>query len=259
MAQNVLVEKRGVIAVVTVDRPEVLNALNAATIQELKATFDALDRDDELRAIILTGSGTRAFIAGADITEMQGLSAPEAVELAQRGQSLSLAMEAMTKPIIAAVNGFALGGGCELMMACDFAIASERAKFGQPEVNLGLIPGFGGTQRLARLVGRGLARQLVYTGEMLSAERALSVGLITEVTSPEELMPRAVAIAELIAEKAPLAVAACKKALNRGVELPLEAALDFEAVLFGAMFNTADMREGTQAFTEKRPAQFRGR
>jgi len=256
--ENILYETDGAIATVTLNRPKVLNALNHQTVLELQRAVDTFAKDDALRVMILTGAGEKAFVAGADIAEMSALDSMTAERFARVGQQLSTAMESTPKAIIAAVNGFALGGGCELAMACDFILASDNARFGQPEVNLGLLPGFGGTQRLPRLVGRGMARQLPYTGEIIKAERAREIGLVNAVYPQGELMEAALKIAQTIASKGPLAVGASKRAINRGSDLSMEAGLDYEASLFGAMFTTQDMREGTSAFLEKRAADFKG-
>tara|TARA_B100000530_G_C15865403_1_gene451122 strand:- start:357 stop:1139 length:783 start_codon:yes stop_codon:yes gene_type:complete len=256
---TLLYEQSGQIVTLTVNRPESLNALNRATIEDLTAAFSAIATDDSVRVVVLTGAGDKAFVAGADISEMANLD-PEAAEaFARLGNALGDRMETLPKPIIAAVNGFALGGGCELAMACDFIIASERARFGQPEVNLGLIPGFGGTQRLQRLVGRGLARRIIYTGEMIKADEAKSIGLVTEVVAQDGLLDRVRDVAWLISQKGPLAVAACKTAINQGADAELGIAIDNEARLFGSMFATEDMREGTSAFVEKRAPKFQGK
>lgn len=256
---TLLVEQAEHIVVLTVNRPESLNALNRATIRDLTAAFDAIASDDSVRVVILTGAGDKAFVAGADIAEMSGLSPEDAEAFARLGNALGDRMETLPKPILAAVNGFALGGGCELAMACDFIIASKRARFGQPEVNLGLIPGFGGTQRLQRLVGRAQARRLIYTGEMIKADEAKAMGLVTEVVEPEGLLQRVRDVAWLITQKGPLAVAACKAAINQGADAELGIAIDNEAKLFGSMFATQDMREGTAAFVEKRSPRFEGK
>ena len=256
--ENIIYETEGALALVTLNRPKVLNALNHQTILELQRAVDAFAADKSLRVMILTGAGEKAFVAGADIAEMADLDAPTAERFARVGQQLSITMESTPKAIIAAVNGFALGGGCELAMACDFILASDNARFGQPEVNLGLLPGFGGTQRLPRMVGRGMARQLTYTGEIIKAERAREIGLVNAVYPLADLMDAAKKVATTIASKGPLAVGASKRALNRGSDLSMEAGLDYEATLFGAMFTTQDMREGTSAFMEKRQADFKG-
>lgn len=256
---TLLYEQSGHVVTLTVNRPGSLNALNRATIQDLTAAFTAIAGDESVRVVVLTGAGEKAFVAGADIAEMSSLGPEEAEAFARLGNSLGDLMETLPKPIIAAVNGFALGGGCELAMACDFIIASERARFGQPEVNLGLIPGFGGTQRLQRLVGRGRARRLIFTGEMIKADEALTIGLATEVVAPESVVERARDVAWLITQKGPLAVAACKAAINQGADAELGIAIDNEAKLFGSMFATEDMREGTAAFVEKRAPKFQGK
>jgi enoyl-CoA hydratase len=256
--ETILVEQSESIATITVNRPEKLNALNVLVIRELTAAFEALD-STEVRTAILTGAGEKAFVAGADIGEMSELSAAAAKAFADSGHRLGYAIENARCPVIAAVNGFALGGGCELALACDFIYASERARFGQPEVNLGLMPGFGGTGRLARRVGIAKARELAYTGDYVDAQEAARLGLVNLVVAPEELMSRARATAEKIASKAPLAVAACKRVLVRGADVPLTVANELEATAFGALFDSEDMREGTRAFLEKRKANFKGK
>jgi enoyl-CoA hydratase len=256
--ENLRYERDGAVATLTVSRPKVLNALNRATLGELLQAVSAFRHDPEARVLILTGAGDKAFVAGADIAEMAALSRSQAEELARQGQRLTTEIEAVPKPVIAAVNGYALGGGCELAMACDLIFASENARFGQPEVNLGLLPGFGGTQRLARLVGRTMARQLVFTGETVTAQRAAEIGLVNAVYASERLLEATREVARLIASRGPLAVGAAKRAINQGVDLALEPALALEAMLFGALFDTADMREGTRAFLDKRQPAFRG-
>jgi enoyl-CoA hydratase len=257
--ENLLVESDGAVTTVTINRPAVLNALNVETLKELRQAVAEFEEAASQRVMLLTGGGSKAFVAGADISQMAGLGAKEGEAFARVGQELGIAMEACPKPIIAVVNGFALGGGCELAMACDFIVASDRARFGQPEVNLGLIPGFGGTQRLTRLVGRGMARRLVYSGEIIRADRALEIGLVTEVVEADSLMEQALGLAQTIASKGPLAVAACKDAILRGADCSLNDGLELEVKAFGSMFETEDMREGTQAFVEKRKAEFKGR
>jgi enoyl-CoA hydratase len=218
-----------------------------------------LDDDRSVRAVILTGSGEKAFAAGADIAELSGLrSAAQGVAVASFGQALTQQMERMRAPIIAAVNGFALGGGCELALGCDIRIASTSARFGQPEVSLGLIPGFGGSQRTARLLGRGQAMYLCLSGEQITAEEALRIGLCERVVAPAELLPESKRLAGIIAAKAPLAVAAVKKVIGLGLGLPMNEALGIEALAFGTLVGTADFAEGTRAFLEKRPATFTG-
>jgi enoyl-CoA hydratase len=257
--RTLLVEREEPLATVTLNRPGVLNALNAEMIGELDCALAGLDADDAIRAIVLTGAGERAFAAGADIGELRALGgAAEGARLARRGQALTLRIERMRKPVIVAVNGFALGGGCELAMAGDVRIAAETAKFGQPEVNLGLIPGYGGTQRMARLAGRGMAMLLCLGGEIIDAHEALRIGLVQKVVPLGEVVPEAKRIAATIASRAPLAVEATKRAIVEGAGIPLAEALAMEALAFGTMIDTADAKEGTGAFLEKRKAAFRG-
>jgi enoyl-CoA hydratase len=257
--QNLLVEATAPVATVTVNRPKVLNALDETTLRELADAFVALGREPAVRCVILTGAGDKAFAAGADIAAMIDMTPPQARALAERGHRMAAVMEAAPWPIIAAINGFALGGGLELALACDFALASSNAKLGMPEVSLGAIPGFGGTQRLARRIGPGRARELVYTGNVIGAADALALGLVNAVTEPAALVPTVRALAEKIASRGPLAVAAAKRAMHEGANLPLPQALALETELFGSLFATADRREGMQAFLEKRPPKFEGR
>ncbi len=257
--ENLIYEKKGAIAYITVNRPKVLNALNMATMEELRAAFTAAKTDAAVRVVILTGAGEKAFIAGADINELAKQTPIEAKEYTHRGQSVLDLIENLGKPVIAAINGFALGGGCEVSMACTMRIASENAKLGQPEVKLGLIPGYGGTQRLPRLVGKGLAQQLVLTAEMITAQEAQRIGLVNEVVAAAELMARAEAIAQKIVANAPLAVQYAMEAVNRGMEMPLSEALYLEATLFAVVCASEDKNEGTKAFLEKRAAQFKGK
>ena len=245
------------IGIVTIDRQEALNALNDPILAGLEEAFLALDRDLSVRAVILTGAG-KAFVAGADIKAMAAFTPEEAHAFAQRGQRIFNLIEDFPHPVIAAVNGYLLGGGCELAMACDLRIASDRAKAGQPEVNLGVPPGFGGTQRLARIIGRSAAKYLLFTGETISAARALELGLFNEVVAPHDLMPRCLEIAQAIAAKAPFAVTGCKQAVNLGTDGPLSNGLAIEADLFAQAFGTLDQKEGMQAFIDKRPAKFTG-
>ncbi|MBL9023741.1 MAG: enoyl-CoA hydratase/isomerase family protein [Myxococcales bacterium] len=254
---SVTVEREAQIAVVTIRRPEKLNALDPATVASLADAFRELSTMSPPRAVVFTGEG-KAFIAGADIAAMAGMSPVEARRFASKGHELGAAIENAPFPVIAAVNGFALGGGCELALACDFIYASEKAKLGQPEVKLGVIPGFGGTQRLARRVGIAMARELTYTGDMIGADVALRIGLVNAVFSPEELMPKAIECAKKIAQNGPLAVEAGKRVLLRGEEADLAAANELEAQAFAALFGSADQREGMQAFVEKRTATFKG-
>jgi len=256
--ENLLYEKKGGIAYITFNRPKVLNALNRKTIEELKEVLlDARD-DASIRVLILTGAGEKAFIAGADINELAQQTPVNGKEFSIYGQSVVHLLETMGKPSICAINGFALGGGCELALCCSIRIASKTAKLGQPEVKLGIIPGYGGSQRLSRLCGKGVAHELCLAGEMISAEEAERIGLVNHLYEPAELLPAAEAMARKIIEKAPLAVKYCMEAIERGVEMPLEEGLFLEATLFGLCCATADMREGTKAFLEKRAAQFKG-
>jgi enoyl-CoA hydratase len=257
--ENILFEKKNAIAYVTVNRPKVLNALNMATMEELRTAFHKIKNDAGVRVVIMTGSGEKAFIAGADIGELSKNDAVSAKEYTHRGQSVLNLIENLGKPVIACINGFTLGGGCEIAMACTMRLASENAKLGQPEVKLGIIPGYGGTQRLPRLVGKGIAMQLLLTGEMISAQEAHRIGLVNEVVSAAELIPRAEAISQKIIANGPLAVQYTMEAVNKGMETPLAEGLYLEATLFGVACATEDKKEGTTAFLEKRPAQFKGK
>jgi enoyl-CoA hydratase len=256
--ENLLYEKRDGIAYITFNRPKVLNALNRKTIEELhQVLVDARD-DSSVRVLILTGAGEKAFVAGADINELAEQTPADGKEFSVYGQNIARLLETMGKPSICAINGFALGGGCEMALCCSIRIASKTAKLGQPEVKLGIIPGYGGSQRLARLCGKGVAHELCLTGEMISAEEAQRVGLVNHVYEQAELLPAAETMAKKIIEKAPLAVKYCMEAIERGAEMPLEEGLFLEATLFGLCCATADMREGTKAFLEKRAAHFKG-
>lgn len=246
------------IAIIAINRPEALNALNSSVLKELISAAGEAAGDGSVRAVIITGEG-KAFVAGADIAEMKNFGVLEGYEFACLGHSAFSALEDMAKPVIAAVNGFALGGGTELALACDFILASEKAKFGQPEVNLGVIPGFGGTQRLARAVGINKARELIYSGEIISAEEARRIGLVSEVYKSEELMEKAMEKTRLIASKGPCAVASAKSVINKGAGLPLSAALELEKQAFSAVFGTEDQAEGMSAFVEKRKPVFNGK
>ena len=257
--ENLLYEKRNGIAWITFNRPNVLNALNRRTLEELRdALLDARE-DGAVRVVILTGTGEKSFVAGADINELAQRTAVDGKEFSLFGQSICHLLETLGKPSIAAINGFALGGGCELALTCSMRLASKTAKFGQPEVKLGIIPGYGGSQRLARLCGKGVAHELCLTGEMISAEEAERIGLVNRVCEPGELLPAAEAMARKIIEKAPLAVKYTMEAIERGAEMPQEEGLFLEATLFGLACATEDMREGTRAFLEKRPPKFKGR
>lgn len=256
---ELLQERDGEIAVLTLNRPAVLNALNAALLDELAAAFQSLDADRSVRAVVLTGSGEKAFAAGADIAELAALaSEDEALAAARKGQRLTRLIETLRAPVIAAVNGFALGGGCELALACDIRIAADTARFGQPEVNLGIIPGYGGSQRTARLLGRGMALYLCLTGEIVDAKEALRIGLVERIVPAAGLMAEAMRVATLIASKAPLATAACKRAIDRAIHLSIDEALEIEAAEFAAVACSRDFHEGAEAFLSKRKAQFTG-
>ncbi len=257
--ENLLLKKQGNIAYVTINRPKVLNALNMTTMQELRSAFSDLKEDRELRVVILTGAGEKSFVAGADIGELQKNNPVEAKEYTHRGQAVLDLIENLGKPVIACINGFALGGGCELAMACTMRLASENAKLGQPEVKLGIIPGYGGSQRLPRLVGKGLAMQLLLTGDMISAQEAHRIGLVNEVHPGDQLIPRAEAIAAAIIKNAPLAIQYCMEAVNHGMEMIQQEGLYLEATLFSVCCATEDKKEGTTAFLEKRAANFAGR
>lgn len=249
--KNVVLEKEDKVAVVTINRPNALNALNSETLKEIDFVFDDLAADDNILVVIVTGAG-KAFIAGADITEMKDLNAIEGRKFGMLGNKVFRKIEILDKPVIAAVNGFALGGGCELSMACDIRIASTKAKFGQPETGLGITPGFGGTQRLARIVGIGMAKQLIYTAEMIKADEALRIGLVNKVVEPEALMTEAKALANKIASNAPIAVRLSKSAINRGLQCDIDTGTTYESEVFGECFSTEDQKEGMTAFVEKR-------
>ncbi len=257
--ENLLYEVKDQIAYVAVNRPDVRNALNVATLGELNSVFAAIKLDSSVRVVILTGAGDKAFVAGADIKELKAADGPAGRQYAEFGQSVFNAIENLGKPAIAVINGHALGGGCELAMACTLRLAAETALIGQPEVMLGVMPGFGGTQRLPRLVGKGVAMKMLLTGEPVSAAEALRVGLVNEVHPSHALLARAETIAKQIIANAPLAVQHTLEAANHGLELPLQQALFLEQSLFGVTCATEDKNEGTTAFFEKRPAQFKGR
>jgi enoyl-CoA hydratase len=257
--ENLLYEKRDGLAFVTFNRPKVLNALNRHTIEELRDALVDAKNDDAVRVLILTGSGEKAFVAGADIGELAQQTPVRGKEFSLFGQSVFHLLETMGKPSICAINGFALGGGCEMALCCTMRIASRTAKLGQPEVKLGIIPGYGGSQRMARLCGKGAAHELCLTGEMIPAEEALRIGLVNHVYEPAELLPAAEAIAKKIIANAPIAVRYTMEAIERGVEMPLEEGLFLEATLFGLSCATEDMKEGTKAFLEKRKANFSGK
>jgi enoyl-CoA hydratase len=255
---NIRLEKRPPLAIVTLDRPQALNALNADTLAELSHAFDDLAAAPEVRVVLLTGAGGRAFAAGADIRELAALQAEEGQIFALRGQEVLRHMETMGKPVIACIQGFALGGGCELAMACTLRLAADDARLGQPEVKLGVIAGYGGSQRLPRLVGRGAGLKLLLTGAIIDAREALRIGLVDEVLPAGELMARAEALALEIAANAPLAVTETLRAVDEGLDLPLDLALLREAVRFGHLCGSADKDEGARAFLEKRPPVWKG-
>jgi enoyl-CoA hydratase/carnithine racemase len=257
--ENILYEKKGPIAYVILNRPKVLNALNQSVFAELRTAFEDARDDSSVRSVILTGSGEKAFAAGADIAEMSNYSAFEAEESTRRAQAVTELIENLGKPVIAAVNGFALGGGCELAMACTIRIASETAKFGQPEVKIGIMPGAGGTQRLPRLVGKGRALQLILSGEIIDVQEAYRIGLVNEVLPAPDLIPRAEAILSRINSNAPLGVRFSIDAVNRGLDASVSEGLLIEASLFGICAGSDDKKEGTSAFLAKRAPQFQGR
>ena len=256
---NLLLVRDGAVAVVTVNRPQVLNALNSATIDDLRRALLHLKHDPDVRAVVITGAGEKSFVAGADIKELAVHTPSQGKEHALRGQHVFDLIENLGKPVIAAINGFALGGGCELAMACTLRIAADTARMGQPEIALGLIPGYGGTQRLARLVGKGTALELLLTGKQITAAEALEIGLINRVVPAANLLSDAKAVAAELATKAPLAAQYIIEAVNRGLEMPLDKGQFLEATLFGLVSSTDDMREGTRAFVEKRKPEFKGR
>jgi len=255
--ENLLIETRNHIRWLTISRPEKLNALNIATVSELENAITEAGADPDVWALAITGTGNRAFVAGADIEELNTLDPVDAREFALRGQRVFARLESMKKPVVAAVNGFALGGGCELAMACHIRIAADKAVFGQPEVKLGLIPGYGGTQRLPRLVGKGRALEIILTGRQVGAEEALQIGLISQICPEAELNARVEKLLGKIMANGPLAVAHCIEAVNRGFDLSLTEGCSIEAALFGIGASSEEMREGTAAFLEKRRARFR--
>lgn len=247
----VKLEKQGHVGVLTIDRPEALNALNSQVLTDLEAAVDAVEKDSEIYVVILTGAG-RSFVAGADIGEMKGFSSVEGKKFGVHGGSVFLKVENMSKPVIAAINGFALGGGCELSMSCDIRLASEKAKFGQPEVGLGITPGFGGTQRLPRIVGVSKAMELILTGKVIGAAEAKAIGLVSEVYPPEELMPKAMELAQAICANAQIAVCESKRCIRMGMQTDIATGCAFEAEAFGVCCGTEDKNEGMGAFLEKR-------
>jgi enoyl-CoA hydratase len=257
--KNIRFEKDGAVATITIDRPKVLNALNNETIGELHDCFDKIIGDSSILCVIVTGAGEKAFVAGADINELAELDIISGRALCDRGQGLFFKIENLPQPVIAAVNGFALGGGCELAMACDIRLAAENARLGQPEVNLGIIPGYGGTQRLPRLVGLGKAKQLILTGDLVPAPEALRIGLVDEVYPAADLMLKAKEMAQKIASKGPLAIKAAKEAVNMASDFDIGSGCRHEGALFAALCGSDDKSEGTRAFLEKRKAEFKGK
>lgn len=257
--QNLTVEFKGSTAVVTVNRPDKLNALNAQTMAELKEVFTDLNGKEEVSVVVLTGSGEKAFVAGADIKELNQLEMISGKEFAERGQAVFNTIENLSKPVIAAVNGYALGGGCELALSCHIRLASENAKFGQPEVNLGIIPGYGGTQRLTRLINSGRAMEYILTGDMIDSAEALRIGLVNKVYPQNELLPKALEMAEKISSKAGNAVRLAVKAVNMADEVSEREGQNYEATLFALCCGTEDFKEGTSAFLEKRKPEFKNK
>lgn len=256
---NILVTKEENIAILTINRPKVLNALNYDTLMEIGQAMEQLEADPEVRVIIITGAGDRAFVAGADIAYMSGLTPLQARDFARKGHLVLNKIENLAKPVIAAINGFALGGGCELAMACDIRVASENAKLGQPEVNLGIMAGFGGTQRLTRLVNPGWAKEILFTADQYDAQTARSIGLVNHVVPADQLLEFCRDLAKRIAQRGPVALRLTKEAVNEGLEMDLDKALAHEADLFGMLFSTEDRKEGIAAFMEKRKPEFQGK
>lgn len=257
--KNVSVKTEDGISLLTVDRPKALNALNYETLEEINWVINSIRNDEDVKVVIITGGGEKAFVAGADIAEMKNMTSIEAKRFAEFGQHVFRKIELLKRPVIAAVNGFALGGGLELAMSCDIRIASKNAKFGQPEVGLGIIPGFAGTQRLSRLVGASKAKELIYTADMISADEALKIGLVSKVADAAELLNEAYGIAKKIMAKGALAVRLAKECINRGIETDIETGMAFEAEAFAVCFSTNDQKEGMSAFLEKRAPKFEGK
>ncbi len=254
--KNILVEKDKTVAIVTINRPKALNALNKATLEEMLSCFTELGADRTVKAVIITGSGEKAFVAGADIAFMQGLNPDQGKVFGRLGHTLTRTIENLPQPVIAAVNGFALGGGCELALSCDMRLASDNAKFGQPEVTLGIIPGFGGTQRLPRLIGKGLACELLYSGKIIDAAEASRIGLVNRVVPQEKLMEECRELAVLIGSRGSAAVQLCKEVVNNGMEMDLTRACSYESDLFALCFAGDEQKEGMAAFLEKRSPKF---
>lgn len=258
MYDDVLLNIKERIATLTINRPKALNALNISTLKHIKAAVEAVRDNEQVDVLIITGSGDKAFVAGADITAMVNMTAMEARAFGTLGGEVTNLIETMSKPVIAAIDGFCLGGGCELAMACDFRICSEKSKFGQPEVGLGVTPGFGGTQRLSRLVGTGMAKQLLYTGETINAQEAFRIGLVNQVVFGNRLESEVIKIAQMIVARGQLAVRLCKDAVNSGMQVDITRAMSIEADVFALCFATADQKEGMNAFIARRKANFKG-
>jgi enoyl-CoA hydratase len=257
--KNLILEKKEKIAIVTINRPKVLNALNTETLLELDLAIEAISKDNEVYVVILKGGGEKAFVAGADILEMKDMKTNEGRLLGILGNKVFRKLELLDKPVICAIQGFALGGGCELSLACDIRIASKKARFAQPEVGLGITPGFGGTQRLARLIGESKAKELIFTARIVDAEEALRIGLVNCVVESESLMKETLDLASKIAEQAPMAVRFCKTAINRGIQCDIDTGIMYESEIFAQCFSTEDQKEGMNAFIEKRQKHFKNR
>ena len=256
--KNIIIQNEGGICIVKINNPQSMNALNSEVLSELDTVFASLEKDSQINAVILTGEG-RAFVAGADISQMSTMNAAEGKAFGVQGSKVFRRIELLPKPVIAAINGFALGGGCELALACDIRIASSKAKIGQPEVGLGITPGFSGTQRLPRIVGEGRAKEIIYTAKAITADEAYRIGLVNKVVEPEQLMDEAIAMAKTIAKNAPVAVALSKEAIGRGMQTDIDSAIAIENSLFGICFSTEDQKEGMKAFFEKRPAEWKNK
>ncbi len=256
--KNIIIQNEGGICIVKINNPQSMNALNSEVLAELDTVFASLEKDSQTSAVILTGEG-RAFVAGADISQMSTMNAAEGKAFGVQGSKVFRRIELLPKPVIAAINGFALGGGCELALACDIRIASSKAKIGQPEVGLGITPGFSGTQRLPRIVGEGRAKEIIYTAKAITADEAYRIGLVNKVVEPEELMDAAMAMAKTIAKNAPIAIALSKEAIGRGMQTDIDSAIAIENSLFGLCFSTQDQKEGMKAFFEKRPPEWKNK
>ncbi len=256
--KNLIIQREGNIRIVKINNPQSMNALNSEVLSELDQAFSEIENDPQTNVVILTGEG-RAFVAGADISQMSTMNAAQGKDFGVQGSKVFRKIELLPKPVIAAINGFALGGGCELALACDIRIASAKAKIGQPEVGLGITPGFSGTQRLPRIVGEGRAKELIYTAKAITADEAFRIGLVNRVVEPEQLMDEAMALAKTIAKNAPIAVRFSKEAVNRGMQTDIDTAIAIENDLFALCFSTEDQKEGMKAFFEKRPAEWKNK